>query len=96
MRRRPPTATKPMPISGALVIAIAMPPTKANPPTTAIVDRLTLPRKRSSHRCVPVASVCSMHFLGQKRPYDATGHTTRLSRQPSVSQMTVHRPGVII
>ena len=26
-----------------------------------------------SHRCVPVASVCSMHFLGQKRPYDATG-----------------------
>jgi hypothetical protein len=30
-----------MPVSGALVIAIAMPPTKANPPTTAMVDRLT-------------------------------------------------------
>jgi hypothetical protein len=41
MRRRPPTATKPMPVSGALVITIAMPPTKANPPTTAMVDRLT-------------------------------------------------------
>ena len=43
MRRRPPTATKPMPISGAcaLVVAIAMPPTKANTPTTAAVDRLT-------------------------------------------------------
>jgi hypothetical protein len=41
MRRRPPTATKPMPVSGALVITIAMPPTKANPPTTAIAARLT-------------------------------------------------------
>jgi hypothetical protein len=41
MRRRPPTATKPMPVSGALVIAIAMPPSNANTPTTAIVDRVT-------------------------------------------------------
>ena len=41
MRRRPPTATKPMPVPGALVIAIAIPPSKANTPTTAIVDRLT-------------------------------------------------------
>jgi len=43
MRRRPPRATKPMPISGAcaLVVAIAMPPTKVNTPTTAAVDRLT-------------------------------------------------------
>ena len=41
MRRRPPTARKPMPGPGALVIAIAMPPSKANTPTTAIVDRLT-------------------------------------------------------
>ena len=40
-RRRPPTVTKPMPVPGALVIAIAMPPSKANTPTTAIVDRLT-------------------------------------------------------
>ena len=42
MSRRPPAATKPMPTSSPSVIAIAMPPTKANPPTTAIVDRLNL------------------------------------------------------
>jgi hypothetical protein len=41
MRRRPPTATKPMPVPGALVIAIARPPSNANTPITAIVDRLT-------------------------------------------------------
>jgi hypothetical protein len=41
MRRRPPTAAKPMPVPGALVIAIARPPSNANTPTTAIVDRLT-------------------------------------------------------
>jgi hypothetical protein len=41
MRRRLPTATKPMPISGAWVNAIAMPPTKANTPTNARVGRLT-------------------------------------------------------
>jgi hypothetical protein len=38
MRRRPPTATKPMPVPGALVIAIAMPPSKAN--TFSDPDRL--------------------------------------------------------
>ena len=37
-----------MPVSGALVIAIAMPPTKANPPTIAIVDRLNLRGSRKS------------------------------------------------
>ena len=48
MSRRPPAATKPMPTSSPSVIAIAMPPTKANPPTTAIVDRLNLRGSRKS------------------------------------------------
>ena len=46
MRKSPPTAKKPMPDPSASVIAIAVPPSKANAPTTEIVDRLTLPRKR--------------------------------------------------
>ena len=39
-----------MPDPSASVIAIAIPPSKANTPITAMVDRLTLevPRKRSS------------------------------------------------
>jgi len=45
MRKSPPTP-KPILDPGVLVIAIAIPPSKANTPTTAIVDRLTLPRKR--------------------------------------------------
>ena len=45
MRKSPPTP-KPILDLGVLVIAIAIPPSKANTPTTAIVDRLTLPRKR--------------------------------------------------
>jgi hypothetical protein len=48
MSRRPPAATKPMPTSSPSVIAIAMPPTKANPPTTAIVDHLNLRGSRKS------------------------------------------------
>ena len=86
MRRRPPTATKPMPVPGALVIATAIPPSKTNTPTTAIVGRLTyrsLARGRQpgraaacgcSRHCIPrLASFIQMHFLGQKHPYDATG-----------------------
>ena len=40
MRKSPPTP-KPILDLGVLVIAIAIPPSKANTPTTAIVDRLT-------------------------------------------------------
>ena len=42
MRKSPPTP-RPILDPGVLVIAIAIPPSKANTPTTAIVDRLTLP-----------------------------------------------------
>ena len=41
MSKRPPTAKKPMLVPGASVIAIVMPPSKANTPTTAMIDRLT-------------------------------------------------------
>jgi hypothetical protein len=45
MRKSPPTP-KPILDPGVLVIAIVIPPSKANTPTTAAVDRLTLPPKR--------------------------------------------------
>jgi hypothetical protein len=99
MRRRPPTATKPMPISGAcaLVVAIAMPrPRPILRQLLPWIVSLSASQECSldarsglkrglccSHRCVPVASVCSKHFLGQKRarmmrrgPYDPTFTTT--------------------
>ena len=79
MRRRPPTATKPMPVPGALVIASVMPPSKANTPTTAAVDRLTFALTR-----VPLVSFVQA-FLGPV-PNEAD-----FSRRPSVSQMTVPR-----
>ena len=41
MRRRLPTANKPMPSPDALVIAIAIPPSKANAPIIAKVGLLT-------------------------------------------------------
>ena len=41
MRKRPLTAKKPMTDPGALVMAIVIPPSKANTPTIAKVDRLT-------------------------------------------------------
>ena len=41
VRRRPPPARRPMPNPGALVTVITIPPSKANTPTTAMVDRLT-------------------------------------------------------
>jgi hypothetical protein len=61
MSRRPLTATKLMPTPGALVIAIAIPPSKANTPTTAAVDRLTFVLTRS------VWFRLFKHFLGQFR-----------------------------
>jgi hypothetical protein len=41
MRKRPPTAKKPMTDPGALVIAIVIPTSKANAPTIAKVGLLT-------------------------------------------------------
>jgi hypothetical protein len=48
MRKRPPTVNKPMPDPSASVIAIAIPPSKANTPITAMVDRLTSEVPRNS------------------------------------------------
>ena len=65
MSRRPPAATKPMPTSSPSVIAIAMPPTKANTPTTAASGPSQLKRFQKKPRQFATGLSRSPGFAGE-------------------------------